>query len=209
MNAKELKEIRKNLKLSQTKFGELVGSKLRTVQNWESGVNKIPDSVSKLLNKYTDNAYVNTLNDTPAEYKSKNEIGVPYYDVDFTASFLEVENSQVSKPNSYITHPFFIGCDFVVRASGQSMAKIIKHGDAVGLVKLDNWREFFPFGEVYGIVTTDGYRMFKVISQGQENDTYTLISKPTDNKKEDFPNQQIKKSLISHIYKVQASSHLF
>lgn len=209
MNAKELKEIRKNLRLSQTKFGELVGVKLRTVQNWESGVNKIPDSVSILLRNYTDNAYIDNVNDTTTEYNSKNELGVPYYDVDFTASFLEVENNQSNIPNSYITHPFFIGCDFVVRASGQSMAKIIKHGDAVGLVKLNNWHEFFPFGEVYGIVTTDGYRMFKVITEGLTDDSYTLISKPTDNKKEEFPNQQIKKSLISHLYKVQASSHLF
>lgn len=33
------------------------------------------------------------------------------------------------------------------------MAKLIAHGDAVGLVKIDNWRDFFPLGEVYAIVT--------------------------------------------------------
>ena len=57
MNGKELKEIRKQMKLSQTKLGELVGVKLRTVQNWEADVNNIPDSVVKLLSNYTDNAH--------------------------------------------------------------------------------------------------------------------------------------------------------
>ena len=79
--------------------------------------------------------------------------GVPYYDVEFTSSYLEVENNQTIRPTSYISLPFFIGCDMVVRNSGQSMAKLIAHGDAVGLVRIENWIEFFPLGEVYAIVT--------------------------------------------------------
>lgn len=135
--------------------------------------------------------------------------GVPYYDLDFTAGFLEVTNNQGTKPDSYINHPFFKGCDYVVRASGQSMAKVISHGDAIGLIKLNNWQDFFPFGEIYAIVTNDNFRMIKVITQGDSEEHYTLISKPTDGKKDEFPPQQIKKSSISAIFRVQASSHLF
>ena len=135
--------------------------------------------------------------------------GVPYYDVEFTSSYLEVENNQTITPTSYISHPFFAGCDIVVRNSGQSMAKLIAHGDAVGLVKIENWREFFPLGEVYAIVTTNNFRMIKIITAGTEKDHYTLISKPTDSKKDEFPPQQIHKDNILHIFKVQASSHLF
>jgi phage repressor protein C with HTH and peptisase S24 domain len=135
--------------------------------------------------------------------------GVPYYDVDFTASFLEVGNNQQSTPTSYISHPFFAGCDYVVRASGQSMAKVISHGDAIGLIKVENWRDFFPFGEIYAIVTKDNFRMIKVITKGEDNNHYTLISKPTDSKKDEFPPQQIKINSILHIFRVQASSHLF
>lgn len=142
---------------------------------------------------------------------SKTEIpkGVPFYDIDFTLSFLEVENSLQTAPNSYINHPFFKDCDCVVRASGQSMAKVIAHGDAIGLVKINNWFEFLPFGEIYAIVTNDGFRMIKVITQGESDEKFTLISKPTDGKKDEFPPQQIKKSSILTIFKVQASSHLF
>lgn len=135
--------------------------------------------------------------------------GVPYYDVEFTSSFLEVENSQTIQPTSYINHPFFAGCDMVVRNSGQSMAKLICHGDAVGLVKINNWQDFFPLGEVYAIVTENNFRMIKIITKGNDEDHYTLISKPSDSKKDEFPPQQIRKTSIMAIFKVQAASHLF
>ena len=127
--------------------------------------------------------------------------GVPYYDVEFTAGFLEVENNQSVLPDSYVSHPFFKGCDYVVRASGQSMAKLICHGDAIGLVKINNWKDFFPFGEIYALVTNDGFRMVKIVTKGETDDTYTLVSKPTDSKKDEFPPQQIKKSSILSIFK--------
>mgnify|MGYP006423606869 CR=1 FL=1 len=134
---------------------------------------------------------------------------VPYYNIDFTASFVESFNSQQIQPDSFITHPFFEGCDYIVRNSGQSMAKLIKHGDAIGLKKVENWQEFLPLGEIYAIVTTNGFRMIKIITAGQDNDHYTLVSKPTDGKKEEFPDQQIKKSMILHIFRVEAASHQF
>lgn len=51
--------------------------------------------------------------------------------------------------------------------------------------------------------------MIKVISKGKDDKHYTLISKPTDTKKDEFPPQQIKKDTILHLFKVQASSRLF
>jgi hypothetical protein len=135
--------------------------------------------------------------------------GVPYYDVDFTASFLEIENSHQSQPDSYISHPFFKDCEVVVRASGQSMAKVIKHGDAIGLIRVESWRDFIPMGEIYAIVTTNNFRMIKIITKGETKDSYSLISKPNDGKKAEFPPQQINKDKILSIFKVQASAHLF
>jgi len=135
--------------------------------------------------------------------------GVPYYDIDFTASFLEVLNDQQTQPDSYVSHPFFKNCDFVVRASGQSMAKLIKHGDAIGLIRILDWMDFIPMGEIYAIVTTNNFRMVKIITKGETKDSFTLISKPTDAKKDEFPPQQISKNKILSIFKVQACAHLF
>ena len=201
----ELRDFRKDLGLTQTELAERVGVSMRTVQNWEKGINKIPQSTVSFirsLKKDTDFSYSTELTENSVS-------GVPFYDVDFTAGFLLVENSSQSKPDSYITHPFFKGCDCVVRSSGQSMAKVIAHGDAIGLIKIENWMEFFPYGEIYAIITKEGFRMIKVVTKGETPDSFTLISKPTESKKEEFPPQQIKKSSILAIFKVQASSHLF
>jgi hypothetical protein len=64
--------------------------------------------------------------------------------------------------------------------------KVICHGDAIGLIKVKNWKEFFPFGEIYAIVTIDNFRMIKIVTKGENDNYYTLISKPTDSKKMNF-----------------------
>ena len=89
------------------------------------------------------------------------------------------------------------------------MAKLIKHGDAIGLKRVHNWINFIPMGEVYAIVTSNNFRMVKIITKGENKDSYTLISKPTDSKKDEFPPLQINKDQILFIFKVQACSHLF
>ena len=65
---------------------------------------------------------------------------MPYYDVDFTAGFLPIENNNQIVPNAYVSHPFFKGCDYIVRASGQSMAKVVK--DVYRKQILDNSPDF-------------------------------------------------------------------
>ena len=216
MDAKEIRKRRKAMGLTQMEFATLVGVSPNTIINWESGKN-IPASKHPILDAvlnqptkiYKNESTINEVNEPDIKNDTALNSGVPYYDVEFTSSFLEIENDQTIVPSSYISHPFFAGCDFVVRNSGQSMAKLICHGDAVGLIKIQNWKEFFPLGEVYAIVTKNNFRMIKIVTKGDDDDHYTLISKPTDSKKDEFPSQQIKIDSILHLFKVQASSHLF
>ena len=135
--------------------------------------------------------------------------GTPYFDVDFESGFTFLENNQTTKPTSYINHPFFATSDIVVRNSGQSMAKVIKHGDAIGLKHLPNWQEFLAYGEIYAIVLADDRRLVKIITKGDDTNSFTLISKPSDNKEDEFPPQQIKKFLIRNVFRVEAASCLF
>lgn len=208
----KLSQFKKTNKLNNSYLGaflDMTSDQFRMAVNRKTLSKLEITEIEKLFvlktNKSEQNAFMNNLKEPDLVYHK----GVPYYDIDFTASFITVENNNQVEPTSYINHPFFKGCDYVVRASGQSMAKVISHGDAIGLIKIENWKDFFPFGEIYAIVTNDNFRMIKVITKGETEDTYTLISKPTDSKKDDFPPQQIKKISISAIFKVQASSHLF
>ena len=177
---------------SQNAFAELIGVSQANInrlfrkdeRNKEyPNVIKSKSTLIAINNKYDfatiewfkkeDDLHIWSSSETKSNLKSNYTSGVPYYDVDFTASFLEVDNNSQTIPTSYINHPFFAGCDYVVRASGQSMAKVIAHGDAIGLIKVDNWQEFFPFGEIYAIVTKRNMRMIKVITKGETEDTYT------------------------------------
>lgn len=46
-----IKDLRRRTGLSAQKFGDLYGIPLRTIQNWESGVNTPPEYVVKLLGR--------------------------------------------------------------------------------------------------------------------------------------------------------------
>lgn len=46
-----IKELRKLTGLSAQKFGDKYGIPLRTIQNWEGGINKPPEYVIKLLER--------------------------------------------------------------------------------------------------------------------------------------------------------------
>lgn len=229
----KIKEIRESLNKSQDEVVKLVSFSKRSYVSYENG--DVEPTISKLQeianaldvplyllfdgeknpNKNVKQGFsaaetrkTPLVNEQDGSYETSPRT-VPYYDIDFTASFLEIENTHQSKPDHYVSHPFFVGCDFIVRASGQSMAKVIKHGDAIGLIQIDSWRDFIPMGEIYAIVTKNGFRMIKIITKGSTNDHFTLISKPTEGKKDEFPPQEIAKKNIISVFKVQASSHLF
>ena len=52
MSASEkIRELRKTTGLSQTAFGEKYGIPMRTIQNWENGVNDPPDYLIGLLER--------------------------------------------------------------------------------------------------------------------------------------------------------------
>lgn len=214
-----IKELRIEKNITQDQMVERTGIKKRSYVDYEneksdvklSHLQKIASvldvSIQELLEK--DETLSDIVSETPEKYEIIKNQGVPYFDIDFTASFLEVENNQQTQPDSYISHPFFKDSDIVVRASGQSMAKLIKHGDAIGLKRIIDWVDFIPMGEIYAIVTKNNFRMIKIITKGETNKSYTLISKPTDSKKNEFPPQQINKDQILSIFKVQACAHLF
>ncbi|MED9962346.1 MAG: helix-turn-helix domain-containing protein, partial [Bacteroidales bacterium] len=63
MNDLDIKEIRKNLGVSQTKLAEMLGVALRTVHNWESG-GVIPKSKYAILQ--------NLLNQTKEKEKTQD-----------------------------------------------------------------------------------------------------------------------------------------
>jgi predicted transcriptional regulator len=131
--------------------------------------------------------------------------GVPYYDVDFVGGFDMVLNDQTLNPNFYIDFKPFNDADLWINITGKSMSPFISHGDIVALKKIESWKDFLLFGEIYALVT-DEFRTIKIVGKGIDKDHLTLIPY---NKGKEFSEQQIPARLINHLFRVKGSIKKF
>lgn len=163
-------------------------------------------SLSKLeiekIEKFFDKENNQTKASTPEI--SSNE-GVPYYDVDFHGGFDAVFNDQTIQPSYYIDFPPYNDCDAWINVTGKSMSPFISHGDIAALKKLKDWSEFIPFGEVYAVYTTE-HRTIKIVTKGKDEKHLTLIPY---NKGREFVEQQIPKSIIRSMFRVNGAIKKF
>ncbi len=137
---------------------------------------------------------------------NKEEKGVPYFDIDFVGGFdLVFNNNQVS-PSFYIDFLPFNDADYWVNVSGKSMGPLIAHGDIVALKQVHDWKRFLLEGEIYAIITDNGFRTIKMIGKGEDNDHYTLIPY---NKGGDYATQPIPKEVITHVFRVKGAIKKF
>lgn len=131
--------------------------------------------------------------------------GAPYYDVDFVGGFDMVFNEQKMAPSFYIDFPPYNDVDAWINVTGKSMSPFISHGDIAAIKRIKSWNEFLPFGEIYAVIT-DEHRTIKIVTQGKDEDHFTLIPY---NKSPEFVEQQIPKKLINHIYRVKGTIKKF
>lgn len=124
--------------------------------------------------------------------------GVPYYDVDFIGGFEEVLNDQTINPEYFIDFKPYNTAKYWANVSGHSMEPNISHGDIIAIKEIENWIDFLPFGEIYGIVT-DEFRTIKVVSKGDSPETFNLIPL---NKDPQYVQQEIPKRLIRKVFSV-------
>ncbi len=200
----ELEKVKKDLRITNEDIGKVIdksGDTLRKALNRKSLSNLEKEAISKEYN-------LKTLSDV--KIKSENipsisDKGVPYYDVDFHGGFDPVFNDQTVRPNFYIDFPPYNDCDAWINVTGKSMSPFISHGDIAALKKLDGWREFMPFGEVYAVYTTE-HRTIKIVSAGKDDDHLTLIPY---NKGREFVEQQIPKNIIREMFRVYGSIKKF
>ena len=96
MNGKNLKEIRKQLGLTQTELANLIGrTSMRTVQNWEGEKSTVPDFVEEILNEALRNK------NTPNFVKNKDITETSFEDmsVDDKLNFLYKQNIDLELGN--------------------------------------------------------------------------------------------------------------
>lgn len=86
------------------------------------------------------------------------------------------------------------------------MGPLIAHGDIVALKEVQDWTTFLLEGEIYAVVTKNGFRTIKIIGEGKDEDHYTLIPY---NKSDNYKSQQIPRSVITHVFRVKGAIKKF
>lgn len=162
------------------------------------------DKIAKILSKYCDlnpewllTGKGEMLRDkaTTVAVSGQGE-GTPYYAVDFLAGFDPVFNDQTVHPDAMISFPNIKGAECWVDVSGRSMEPLISPGDVIAIKKINDWRSFILYGEVYAIVTPE-YRTIKRIRKATIKDYITLVPENPD-----YDSQDILADSIRAVYQV-------
>ena len=129
--------------------------------------------------------------------------GVPYYDEDFLLGFSEMIPTGHEHPEYLIKMPGYEKATLWCNASGHSMEPEINNGDIIALKRIDDF-SFLPFGDIYGIITTNGLRTIKRLGKSSKEGCYRLI--PTN---ADYDSQDIPISKIAIVYRVMGAMKAF
>lgn len=135
-------------------------------------------------------------NDTLVVSKNSN-VGVPYYDVDFSGGFNAIFNNQTLLPDHNIVFEPFKDAQLWCNVTGNSMAEKINHGDIIALKELPNWEENILFGEIYAVVT-EHLRTIKIIRKSDNKNTFKLVPLNIS----EFDENEVKKTSILRVFEV-------
>lgn len=129
--------------------------------------------------------------------------GVPYYDEDFLLGFSEIMASGHEHPEYLIRMPGYEKATLWCNASGHSMEPEINNGDIIALRRIEDF-SFLPFGDIYGIITTNGLRTIKRLGRSEREGCYRLI--PTNR---EYDEQEIPIDKIAIVYRVMGAMKPF
>lgn len=129
--------------------------------------------------------------------------GVPYYDEMFECGFNELVTPNSENPEYLIKMPGYEKATLWCNASGQSMEPEINNGDIIAMRRIDDF-SFLTFGDIYGIITTNGLRTIKRIGRSEDPNCYRLI--PTN---KEYGEQDIPKDKILIVYRVMGAMKSF
>lgn len=227
MNSLEIKNIRKQLRLNQTKFGQMLGVSMRAVQSWESGERNMPESTALLLNQIIEEQSVHNTTHKAThkathkpegkiinkdEYPKKNVLVIPIKGRGGleNAMFDEIKFKDLNTEELTIKEPSSNGSKwFKIEVEGISMddgsKKSLSEGDWAYCRSIGKqyWKDKFH-NHKYDIFcffhNERGIIFKKIKSQDLETGELVLTSLHEDKKR--FPDFKIKVSECSYICNV-------
>lgn len=207
--SERIKALRELKNLNKAQLGRMIGVSGAAVGQYEAGTSHPKPQVLLKLNKVLGFDFINDRPITESNTFQKPSInedrrGVPYYDVDFIGGYDLLINDQTVNPLYYIDFFPYNDADCWLNVTGKSMGPLIAHGDIVALKEVQGWQEFLLEGEIYAIVTKNGFRTIKIIGPGPDSDHYML--EPYN---KEYKPQPIPKKIITRIFRVKGALKKF
>lgn len=192
----DIKLFRKENNLTQQDLANYFGCKQSFISGIERGNEKIPDSyISKIK---ADPEMKWSFVDKESDLTPRS--GVPYYDIDISASLTESFLDIAEAPEFYVDFKPFNDCSAYLPVFGDSMYPMISSGEIVALKKVDN-PEYIQYGEAHLVITnaeSNNMRTLKIIRKHQNDEM--IILKPEN---PNFDELVIPRSTILSLYIVK------
>ncbi len=176
--------------MNKTVISKALGMSPQQLNNILNGSRGITD---QFVDKFVETFNINQIDLFPSPQSSK---GIPYFDVDFCGGFDEVFNDQSAVPAGYIDLPQYEKVDSWANITGHSMEPLISNGDIIALRKIEDWRTYLLYGQIYGVVTPE-YRTVKRIRKASNPEM--IVLEPIN---KDYDPTEIPKSIITGMWLV-------
>lgn len=209
MNGLDLKIKREKLGLTQEELAKMIKVSRKTINSYENSGN-IPEAKVTFINmvlgdletKRYKKENVTVENEIVSNH---NNVGVPYYDVDFAGGWDSEEIFSNHMPSFYITSPDFMKAQFACNLFGNSISNRIPSGAIIGLREIFDWQTYFPTNELYAVLTKNDLRTVKIVKRSQKEGYLTLIPDPKDQFNQiGYEPEEIPIEFISKFYQVVA-----
>lgn len=189
---------------NKAKFASLLGVSPQSVSTWLArntfDVDKIYANCVDVSGDWLLTGEGNMLKGErfPAKVSYDQNVGKPYYDVDFIGGFSEIFNNQTTVSACNVLVPGFEKASLWCNVTGHSMEPKINHGDIIALHECTI--NDIQFGEIYAVVL-DTIRTIKILRRGSTPDKllYVPINKP------DYEEQEFDISRIIRVFEVLGS----
>ena len=200
---------------SNKKFAEKIGESPQTVQNWFSREDGIGDAVINKILKAFPNVDKGWLvggngqmlkepieNAPPAEEEpNANYRLVPIVHIDSVGG-LHSNNAITDEPQYIEGYVPFVNAregDKAIYESGNSMIPTIPPGSLIQVRKVESWREYFGYGNIYVIELTDGRQVTKEVAKYEPDPKNYILCKSHN---PDVADEELPRSMIVSVWKV-------
>lgn len=144
---------------------------------------------------------INDTEDTDDDIPTNDYRLVPLINFDAVGGMYS-DNETINEPEFVIGTVAFNGAledDKCIQITGHSMEPACPPGSIVLIRKVERWKEYFGFGNIFVVLLSDGRRILKQITKSDE-DPKKYVKCVSFNK--DYPEEDLPKNMIVGVWKV-------